>query len=54
LRTLQHNSQKILPRLRLAPAVLGQLEQVLEDYLEYYLERKLNLKSVMRTLKGIR
>lgn len=53
LRALQQNGLNILPRLRLLPSVLGQMEKVLEDYLEYYLERKLNLKSVMRTLKKI-
>ena len=51
LRTLQQNSLKILPRLHLSPSVLAQMEKVLEDYLEFYLERKLNIKSVMRTLK---
>ncbi len=54
LRTLQHSGLSILPRLRLNPSVLEQTEKVLEDYLEFYLERKLNLKSVMRTLKGVR
>jgi len=51
LRTLQHNPITIIPRLRLSPQVLEQMEKVLEDYLEFYLERKLNLKKVMRTLK---
>lgn len=51
LRTLQQNGIKIIPRLRLSPPVLEQMEKVLEDYLEFYLERRLNLKQVMRTLK---
>ncbi|MGE5544592.1 MAG: DNA repair protein RecO [Bacillota bacterium] len=51
LRTLQQNGTAIIPRLRLSPPVLEQMEKVMEGYLEYYLERKLNLKKVMRTLK---
>ncbi len=51
LRTLQQSGLTILSRLRLSTTVLGQMENVLEDYLQYYLERRLNLKIVMRTLK---
>jgi len=51
LRTLQQSGLRIIPRLRLSPAVLEQMEKVMEDYLEFYLEKKLNLKEVMRTIK---
>jgi DNA repair protein RecO (recombination protein O) len=52
LRTLQQGGLKIIPRMCLSPAVLEQMEKIMEDYLEFYLERKLNLKQVMKTLKA--
>jgi len=49
-RTLQQNGLTILSRLRLPDSTLDQLEAILEGYLEYHLERKLNIKHVIRDL----
>lgn len=53
LRTLQKNQLGFLKRLQVSPELEVQVEKVLEDYLEYYLERRFNLKNVMRALKGL-
>lgn len=43
----------ILGRLRVSDLALAELEQLLEKYLEYHLERKFNLKNTIRRLKNI-
>lgn len=53
LRSLQKHRLTFLPRLRISNDLEAQVEKVLEEYLEYYLDRRFNLKKVIRTMKGL-
>ncbi|MDD2619699.1 MAG: DNA repair protein RecO [Syntrophomonadaceae bacterium] len=44
---------KMLDRVRASEPALKQLEIFLEKYLEYHLERRFNMKNIMRTLKRL-
>ena len=51
LKLLLNGNLKTLPRVRASDAVLARLESFLEEYLEYHLERRFNLKHTIRILK---
>ncbi len=51
LRQLEGANNNVLRRLRASAPALDQLEHFLEQYLQYHLERKFNLKDTIRYLK---
>ncbi|HZK43822.1 MAG TPA: DNA repair protein RecO [Syntrophomonadaceae bacterium] len=51
LRLLAHSNVTILARVKISERSLRQIELVLEKYLEYYLEQRLNVKDTIKTLK---
>ncbi len=51
LKTLQQNNITILARLKLPAPVLEEMETILERYLEYYLERRFNVKELIKDMK---
>jgi len=51
LRLLNEGSFQALPRVKASPAGLKQLEQLLEKYLEYHLDRRFKMKNTIRVLK---
>ncbi|MGE5415234.1 MAG: DNA repair protein RecO [Acidobacteriota bacterium] len=52
MRTLLEKDFMVLSRLKVTPAIESEVEIVLEGYLEYYLEKKFNLKSVLKDFKS--
>ena len=53
IRLLSTAQISILEKLRVSDSAQVQLEQLLEKYLEYHLERRFNLKNTIRKLKSI-
>ncbi len=51
LRLLRNANLTTVSRVKASPQSLLQLENLLESYLEYHLERKFSLKRTIRTLK---
>lgn len=51
LRQLERANDSVLARLRVSASALSQLEYFLEQYLQYHLERKFNLRETIRYLK---
>lgn len=51
LRQLEGANNSVLARLRASVSALNQLEYFLEQYLQYHLERKFNLKETIHYLK---
>jgi DNA repair protein RecO (recombination protein O) len=51
LRLLNEGSFQALTRVKASPAGLKQLEQLLEKYLEYHLDRRFKVKNNIRVLK---
>ena len=52
LRLLMRAKLTTLSRVKASPASLMQLENLLEAYLEYHLERKFNLSQTIKNLKA--
>ncbi len=52
LRLLQRTNLNTLSRVKASPKSLSQLENLLEAYLEYHLERKFHLSSTIKQLKA--
>jgi len=51
LRLLSEGSFQALPRVKVSPSALKELEYLLEKYLEYHLDRRFKLKNTIRLLK---
>lgn len=51
LRLLSEGSFQTLPRVKASPGGLKELENLLEKYLEYHLDRRFKLKNTIRLLK---
>lgn len=54
LRQLEKANSSMLTRLRASEPALGQMENFLEQYLQYFLERQFKLKETIRHLKPSR
>jgi DNA repair protein RecO (recombination protein O) len=53
MKLLSNAQINVLERLKISDSAQTKLEQLLESYLEYHLERKFNLKNTIRRLKNI-
>lgn len=53
MRLLNKADLAILDRLKMSESAHVQLEYLLENYLEYHLERKFNLKNIIKRLKDV-
>lgn len=51
IRLLSQGNTKTLKRVKASPGALRQLEFFLEKYLEYYLDRRFNMKNTIKLLK---
>lgn len=53
LRALDRKELRLLGRVRVSDRTLNVLELLLEKYLEYHLERRFNVKGIIKTIKNV-
>ncbi|MGE5397400.1 MAG: DNA repair protein RecO [Chitinophagales bacterium] len=54
IHAMQNQTPEFLTNLHPTPEMEKEMERVLEDFLEYYLDKRFNIKSVIRVLKASR